>query len=269
MSACVYRVLLVDDEPALLAIGKEFLELNGDLQVTTAASGEDALGAITDGQIDVVVSDYQMPKMNGIELLKKIRSSGSGMPFILFTGRGREDVAIDALNNGADFYVRKGTDVEAQFAELRNAIMHLVEMKSINDIVSGIYDAAPMLIMVVDEDRRILTLNRAISEFSSMHLEELIGLRCGVALKCANSREKGCGLGPRCPDCTLLATALRTITEGKTIRRAEVTIPKLTEDGTEDHTLLVSSVPICSFGKRKALLFIEDITDLLRSRTET
>ena len=57
---------------------------------------------------DAIISDYQIPDMDGIEFLKKVRSSGNSIPFIIFTGKGREEVVIEALNAGADFYLQKG-----------------------------------------------------------------------------------------------------------------------------------------------------------------
>ena len=59
-----------------------------------------------------------MPDMNGIEFLKKVRASGNTIPFVLFTGRGREEVVIEALNEGANFYLQKGGEPKSQFAEL-------------------------------------------------------------------------------------------------------------------------------------------------------
>ena len=58
-----------------------------------------------------------MPGMDGIELLKRVRKSFGNVPFILFTGRGREEVVIEAINNGVDFYLQKGGDPKAQFAD--------------------------------------------------------------------------------------------------------------------------------------------------------
>jgi DNA-binding response OmpR family regulator len=80
---------------------------------------------ILSGRYDAVVSDYQMPEMNGIELLKRVREAGSRVPFIIFTGKGREEVVIEALNSGADFYIQKGGNPGAQFAELANAVRQL------------------------------------------------------------------------------------------------------------------------------------------------
>jgi PAS domain S-box-containing protein len=118
-------VLYVDDEPGLLELGKTFLEQNDSFRVTTAESGESALTLLKDTVFDAIVSDFQMPVMNGISLLREIRS-GSDIPFILFTGKGREEVVIDAINSGADFYLQKGGDPAAQFAELGHKIMQAV-----------------------------------------------------------------------------------------------------------------------------------------------
>ena len=67
-----------------------------------------------------------MPDMDGIEILKNVRASGNTIPFILFTGRGREEVVIEAINSGADFYMQKGGDPTAQFAELEHKIRQAV-----------------------------------------------------------------------------------------------------------------------------------------------
>jgi len=104
------RLLYVDEEPTLLEIGKIFLERDGAFLVDTTSSASAALAQMESTTYDAIISDYEMPKMNGIELLKMVRTSGNTLPFILFTGRGREDVVIQALNEGADFYLQKGGD---------------------------------------------------------------------------------------------------------------------------------------------------------------
>lgn len=115
-------VLYVDDEPDLLELGKRFLEEPGDISIATIESASAALELIKKEKFNAIISDYQMPGMDGIEFLKKVRVSGNTIPFILFTGKGREEVVIQALNGGADFYLQKGSDIEAQFTELRHKI---------------------------------------------------------------------------------------------------------------------------------------------------
>jgi PAS domain S-box-containing protein len=142
---------------------------------------------------DAVVSDYQMPRMDGIELLKLLRSKRINVPFVLFTGWGREDVAIAALNNGADYNIQKGGEPVAQFAELRNAIMHSIHRKSAEELAQGIVDNAPLMIMIVDEDRRIQTFNRAVLEFTGMTAREVHrpALRTGVQLRQRQAERAG------------------------------------------------------------------------------
>jgi PAS domain S-box-containing protein len=120
-------VLYVDDETSLLEIGRIYLERAGGIAVETTTSAVLALELIKAGQYDVVVSDYQMPDMDGIAFLKILRQTHPELPFIIFTGRGREDVAIDAFESGADFYLQKGGAPRPQFAELAKKIVTAYE----------------------------------------------------------------------------------------------------------------------------------------------
>ncbi len=120
------RILYVDDEDALLEVCKQFLERSGDMKVDTATSAMLALQKMSTGGYDAIISDYQMPETDGLEFLKLIRSKDDPIPFILFTGRGREEVVIEALNCGADFYLQKGGDPRSQFKELEHKIKEAV-----------------------------------------------------------------------------------------------------------------------------------------------
>ena len=123
------KVLYVDDEPDLLEITRLFLENAGDFQVTTSISAKIALDSSSIQSFDLIISDYQMPGMDGITFLKEVRNRYGDIPFILFTGRGREEIVIEAINNGADFYLQKGGSPKAQFAELAHKIRQAVGRK--------------------------------------------------------------------------------------------------------------------------------------------
>ena len=127
------RVLYVDDEPALLEIGKLFLEKSGAFAVDTLESAIDALKRLDIERYDAIISDYHMPDMDGITFLKQLKASGDTTPFIVFTGRGREEIVIQALNDGADFYMQKGGEPKSQFAELSHKIKIAVERKRSGD----------------------------------------------------------------------------------------------------------------------------------------
>lgn len=122
-------VLYVDDETSLLDLGKLFLERMGSISVDTSPSAQKALEMIVSGDYDVIVSDYMMPGMDGIEFLIEVRKTDERIPFIIFTGRGREEIVIQAINNGADFYLQKGGDPKAQYFELTSKIVQAVERR--------------------------------------------------------------------------------------------------------------------------------------------
>jgi signal transduction histidine kinase len=127
------RILCVDDEPELLKIAKLFLERDEVFDVDTLLSATAALGLLNTKRYDAIVADYAMPEMDGIEFLKALKAQGNTTPVIIFTGRGREEVVIEALNNGADFYLQKGGDPVAQFTELSKKIHYAVSRKRAED----------------------------------------------------------------------------------------------------------------------------------------
>lgn len=118
------HILHLDDEPIILEITRMYLEKTGKISVDTTTSPQDAIKKLSSFRYDAVISDYEMPVMDGIEFLKEIRECGHDLPFILFTGRGREEVVIRAFNNGATFYLQKGGDPGSQFAELAKKVLH-------------------------------------------------------------------------------------------------------------------------------------------------
>ncbi|MCJ7634602.1 response regulator, partial [Candidatus Bathyarchaeota archaeon] len=116
------RVLHVDDDAGFLAVAKQCLEEQGQFQVDTAMSAEKALEKLKKAEYDAVVADYQMPGKNGLELLKGLRREGSDVPFILFTCKGKEEIAIEALNSGVYQYIDKQGGAEATYEELKRSI---------------------------------------------------------------------------------------------------------------------------------------------------
>ena len=116
-------VLFVDDEPGLLQVVKLSLEDTGICTVDVAESAETALTLLETNQYEIILSDYDMPEMDGIELLRIVRERFGEIPFILYTALPREEVLLEAINQGVDFYLQKSGEPEIQFAEL----IHLIE----------------------------------------------------------------------------------------------------------------------------------------------
>jgi PAS domain S-box-containing protein len=121
------HILVIDDEPALCELTKTFLELHADMVVDTAFSAKGARNILAYARYDVILSDYKMPEEDGIQFLTSLRSTGNRIPFILFTGKEREEVVIEALNKGANGYLQKGGNAVPQYKELENLIRTLVQ----------------------------------------------------------------------------------------------------------------------------------------------
>lgn len=118
----VIRILFVDDEHELLDIGKCFLETHPDFVVDTIPSAHQALLLLKKYPYDAIISDFLMPEMDGLLFLKKAHEIRPDIPFIFFTGQGDEKTVIEALNNGADYYLKKNYEAGSQFLELSQLI---------------------------------------------------------------------------------------------------------------------------------------------------
>lgn len=120
------RVLHVDDDPSLLDLSSEFLERETDrFTIETATNADDALDQIHNRLPECIVSDYEMPHMNGLEFLTAVRKKYPDLPFILFTGKGSEEIASDAISVGVTDYLPKGSGSD-QYELLANRITNAV-----------------------------------------------------------------------------------------------------------------------------------------------
>jgi PAS domain S-box-containing protein len=175
-------VLYVDDEPFLLEIAKAFLERSGRLHLDTCVSVAEARRVLETTAYDAIVSDYQMPEVDGIEFLKWVRETYGDIPFILFTGRGREEVVIQALENGADYYIQKGGDPTAQFVELADKIEKSVRERRtleakrdsdqrILDIINFLPDAT----LAIDLEGTVIAWNHAMELMTGIPARDMVG----------------------------------------------------------------------------------------------
>ena len=180
--ADIVRILYVDDEPDLLEIARHFLEREGAFTVDTLTSAQEAIVHLNTARYDAIVSDYQMPGMDGITFLKQLKESGNPTPFIIFTGRGREEVVIEALNNGADFYIQKGGEPLSQFTELSNKIRYAVARRRTEEALResevqfrGITERISDLIIVMDPEGHTTFMSPSVTRILGFPPEWYLG----------------------------------------------------------------------------------------------
>lgn len=123
----VYRVLHVDDDPEFSEMVGTFLEREDDrFDVEQATSASIGLEWLSERTFDCVISDFDMPGCSGIEFLEDVRERSPDLPFILFTGKGTEEVASDAISAGVTDYLQKGSGTD-QYELLANRVRNSVE----------------------------------------------------------------------------------------------------------------------------------------------
>jgi len=121
------QVLHVDDDPEINDLTKTFLErVDEDISVVAKTSVVAALEHLQDGEFDCIVSDYDMPNTSGLEFLEIVREQYPDLPFVLFTGKGSEEIASEAISAGVTDYMQKGAGTE-QYEMLANRVRNAAE----------------------------------------------------------------------------------------------------------------------------------------------
>ena len=174
------RVLLVDDEPGAADLAATHVErLVDGVETVTRTSPADALAVVREQRVDCVVSDYNMPESDGLELLEDVRTVDPGLPFVLFTGRGSEEIASEAISAGVTDYLQKGVGRD-RFEMLANSVENALDrrrverdLRGVNAKVTAIHefasdvaaaeDAEDVLTRLVSAAERILSFDRCVS----------------------------------------------------------------------------------------------------------
>src|SRR5215510_10129265 len=129
------RVLVVDDEPQITRVLKTVLSSQG-YQVRTAAEGESALSSLNEWHPELVITDLYMPRMNGVELCRRIRAVSAG-PIIVLSVKGEERTKVEALDSGADDYVTKPFGTDELLARVRAALRRSGAEADVEEIDAG------------------------------------------------------------------------------------------------------------------------------------
>ena len=175
-------VLHVDDDEAFAELVATFLERETDrFRVETATSVADGLARLTAGEFHCVVSDYDMPERDGLDFLDAVRETAPELPFILYTGKGSEEVASDAISAGVTDYLQKDRGT-GQYTVLANRIENAVEqyraraaLEASEERLSFFVEQSPLGVLKYNEDFEIVELNETGEEILGYSEEELRG----------------------------------------------------------------------------------------------
>ena len=186
------HILHVDDDASLLQVSKMILENENKFKIDLANSVDEAFEKLKTRSYDAIVSDYDMPLKNGLDFLKELREEKNNIGFIMFTGRGREEVAVKALNLGADRYINKNGSPEATYCELADAICKTVERKKAKALLLDseakyrtlVEESLQGIMVAQGAQPKIVFANSAmgkmlgytVEEFTSLSPQEVFGL---------------------------------------------------------------------------------------------
>ncbi|ABQ24227.1 response regulator [Geotalea uraniireducens] len=186
------KILIVDDEPDIALILKLQLEDAG-YKTATARDGVEALAAIAREKFALVLLDIKMPRMDGMQVLERVQSHYSDVAVVMMTAHGSEDIAVEAMKNGAFDYIAKPFSSEDVLQKVKRAIQLNTarqenirlqrqldeERQKMEAILQGMAD----LLLAVDDQGRIITSNRKAEEVLGLKREELLGMPVEEALK--------------------------------------------------------------------------------------
>ena len=175
-------VLLIDDDVSLLEMIKLMSERTREMTIHTAQSAKEALSTLAQKSFDVIIVDYDMPEIDGIEFLKILRKHGDTTPIIVFTGRSGEYTAIEALNNGANFLLKKGEDPRHQFRELAEMVKKATERSSLGRaigttqrIIADMINFSSDASFAIDRDGKVVAWNDSMEQMTDVPASAMMG----------------------------------------------------------------------------------------------
>ncbi|NLV12716.1 PAS domain-containing response regulator [Haloarcula argentinensis] len=191
-------ILHVDDDKGLASLTADLLERKDSrFNVQTAASATEGLHLLDEFAPDCIISDFEMPGRDGLEFLEAVRAEHSKLPFILFTGRGSEEIASDAISAGATDYLQKQSGTE-QYELLANRINNAVtryhsekQLRETKEEYAAVFENARNGLLLVDVEQdgfRFRRCNSRVLEFTGLAESELIGKTPQEALGHENAR---------------------------------------------------------------------------------
>jgi DNA-binding NtrC family response regulator len=155
------QVLLIEDEESIRRVMSRILkEENDQYKVTEAVDGKQGLDLLLKRQFDLVLCDIKMPKMDGIEVLKRANDKMLNIPFIMLTGHGNIETAVEAMKLGAYDFISKPPDLN----RLLNSVRHALENKSLRSENTKLKNKVAQKYLIIGESFPIEEVKKMISK---------------------------------------------------------------------------------------------------------
>lgn len=171
-------LMWIDDQKDILDLSKMAVERKAeDFNVQTTSDSEELLESFETGEVDAIVSDYDMPGMTGIELLREVRKRDRNFPFFLYTGKGTEEVASEAVNEGATGYFQKEAGLDQYdliIDSIRNSVDRYYNLER-SKILTEVVEHLDRPVLVTEHDSTIIYANPAFEEVTGYEAEEIVG----------------------------------------------------------------------------------------------
>ena len=165
------QVLLIEDEESIRRVMSRILkEENHQYEITEAVDGKQGLDLLFKRQFDLVLCDIKMPKMDGIEVLKKAKDEMLNIPFIMLTGHGNIETAVEAMKLGAYDFISKPPDLN----RLLNSVRHALENKSLRSENTILKNKVAQKYLIIGESFSIEEVKRMISKVASTDARVLV-----------------------------------------------------------------------------------------------
>lgn len=152
------NLLIVDDEPSILKILTLILS-KSVTHIQTASNGKEALEILNSGTIYAVLSDINMPVMNGLELLFHVRDRGMDIPFVFLTAYADKEKSVEALRLGATDFLEKPFEPETVIEVIRKVLELAAAMKEVELETEGLYTANNI---PIDQRHRLQKMKQAV-----------------------------------------------------------------------------------------------------------
>jgi len=258
-------ILLVEDE-GVIALAEARAISRFGYETMCAATGEEAIDlALENRVISLVLMDIDLGGgIDGTEAARRILARRS-IPIVFLTSHAERDMVEKVrgltrygyvIKNSGDFVLQSSIEMAFDLFDAHE------KTRAKEAELEAIYENAPILLLLLDGERRVHKANSRAVEFSDTPLERMIGLRNGDAMRCLNALEArdGCGTGPQCGSCVLRKTIVDSLESGISRNDAEVSLPLLSEGGAADSHFLVSTKLLRIFGKPMVLVSLMDIS---------